>query len=98
MSGNFDWPVEILCAGNLIGKDQRQQIFRSHTLELRRDFTAAAPARNRQRPRGVPAPTNIEHWGAQQRLRQYIADSFRIQIIEDRVERKAVRWSQRQHD
>ena len=76
MCRNFYWAAQVFSARELIGKHQREQIFRGHPLQLRCNLPAAAPTRNRQRARRVPAPANIEHGRVEQRLRQHIADAF----------------------
>src|ERR1051326_94199 len=98
MSRNLNRASQVFRTGKLIREYQRQQILRSHPLQLWRYFAAAAPAGNGQRARGIPAPADIKHWRAQQSLRQNIADSLRIQIFEDAFQGKAVSWSQRKYD
>src|SRR6266850_2383603 len=84
------------CGQNFLG--QRRWFVHFAGDELSLDLAAAAPARNRQRARRVPTPANIEHGRVQQRLGQDVTDSFGIEILKNRFQRKAVRRPQREND
>ena len=49
-------PNDVFLARGYIGKDRRQQIVRTHALNLWRNFLAALKAQQSQRAIGVPAP------------------------------------------
>ena len=98
MTRDFDRPGQVFRTRNLIGKNQGQKIFRRHALKLRCDFSTAAPTWNRQRPRRIPTPANIEHGRIQQGLSQHITDSLRVEVAEDCLERKTMGRTEREHD
>src|SRR5258708_33619607 len=98
MNGDFNWARQVFRARDLIRKYESQKIFGGHALKLRRDFPSAAPTRNCQRARRVPAPANIEHGRVQQRLSEDVADRLRVEIAEDRLQRETMGWPQRKHD
>ena len=55
MVGDLALAREVLGAGDLVGKDRRDEILGTHARELRRDLAAAAEARQRQRHARSPS-------------------------------------------
>ena len=89
---------QILGAGDLVGEDRRDQVFRLHAQELRRHLLAAAKARQRERHAGDPAPARREHRRVEHRLDEDLPDAGGMEIARDVAELEAVRGGQRQHD
>src|SRR5689334_10248281 len=87
---------QVFGAGDLIREDRGQQIFGVHPLQLRRNFLPAATAQDGERTRHVPAPANVPHRRIEQRLTEQLPDSFRVEVMKDLVEWKAVRWTKRE--
>ena len=91
MVGDLSLANKVLCAGELVGKDRRDQIFGVHPRELRRHFLAAAEPGQRQRDAGDPTPPSDEHRGVEQSLDQHRPDAGRMQIVPHLIEIEAVR-------
>ena len=98
MVGNLALADEVLGAGDLVGEDRGDQVFRLHAQELRRHLLAAAEARQGERHAGDPAPAGGEHRRIEQRLDQDRPDAGGIEVARDVVELEAMRRRQRQHD
>ena len=71
---------DVLGAGELIGENIGDEVFGVHARQLRRHFTAAPEARQRQGDAGDPAPARQEHRRVEQRLDQHLAHARRMQI------------------
>ena len=98
MVGDLALADQVLGAGELVGKDRRDQVLGLHARELRRHLLAAAEARQRQRHAGDPAPARDEHRRIEQRLDQHLPDAGRMQVARDLGQLEAVRRGQREHD
>ena len=87
---DFPRTLDVLEAGDLIRKHDRNQIFGLVTLPLRRNFLAVTHALHRQSSRCIPAPSNFEHRRIQQGLGQNVSHRFGTQVGSYRLEFKAV--------
>jgi len=90
--------LDILEAGQLIGKNDRDQIVGVHSLQRRRHLATAAKALHRQGTTGVPTPAHVEKRRVEQRLSEDVTHRVRVQVVEDLFEVKAVSEPQREHD
>ena len=95
MIGNLDVAFDVLEARGNIGENRRQKIVAANTLNLRWDFLASLKAKQRQRAVGVPAPACGEDRRSQRRLLQNLLHTFRLQIVKNVAQRKAVLFGQR---
>ena len=95
MIGNLALADQVFRARNLIGKHCGDQVFRSHALQLWRDFLATAKARQCQRDSRVPAPARGEHGRGEQGLHQHIAHAVGMQIALHFFQRKTVAGGER---
>ena len=98
MIGNLALSRQIFGAGDLIGKDRRDQILGLHAQELRRNLLAVAKPRQRQRHAGRPAPARGEHRRGEQSLHQQRPHAGGIQIARDLAELETMRRRQGQDD
>ena len=98
MIGDFALADQVLGAGDLVGKDRRNQVLGVHAHELRRHLPAAAEARQRQRHAGDPAPAGDEHRRIEQRLDQQRPDAGRMQVARYLAELEAMGGGQREDD
>jgi hypothetical protein len=96
--GDANRSGEILGARGLVRKDRRDQVIGAHAQQLRRHFAAAAHPQDCERADGVPAPTRRKHRRRQERLRQHVLDTGRLDVFEDDLERKRVLVGEREHD
>ena len=94
----IDRAGHVLLAGDLLGKDGRQQIVGAHPLERRRRSLAVALAQDGQRAGSIPAPARGEHRHRQQRLRQRLLDVRRADEGEEVFQRRAVLRAHREED
>src|SRR5205823_9966230 len=88
----------VLGARYLFREKSREQIFGVHALQLRRNLLAAATSQHCQRTGGVPAPADIPHRRIKQSLTQQLPHAFRVQVVENLIERKTVCWAKREDD
>ena len=98
MVGNLPLADQILGAGDLIGEDRRDQVFRLHAQDLRRNLLAAAKTGQGERHASHPTPTRREHWRVQHRLDEHAAHAVGMEVTRDVAKLEAVRGGQRQHD
>src|ERR1700757_2553758 len=89
---------QVFGAGDLIGKNRRDQILGGHARELRWYFLSTAKARQGERHPRDPPPAGNEHRRIEQRLDQQISDAGRMQVAGYLREIEAVRLRQRQND
>ena len=89
---------QILGAGDLVGKDRRDQVFGFHARELRRHLPTATETRQRQRHARDPAPARDEHRRVEHRLDQQRPDRGGVQVARDLGQLEAVRRGEREHD
>ena len=98
MVGQLALAHEVLGTGDLVGKHDRQQIFRAQALQWRRNLFARAEPWQRQRGRRGPAPARRKHRRVEHRLNEQGTNAVRMQITRDLFEREAVTRRQRKHD
>ena len=98
MVGNLALADQVLGAGELVGKDRRDQVLGVHARELRRHLPAAAETRQRERHARDPAPARDEHRRIEQRLDQQRPDAGRMQVARHLGQLEAVRRGEREHD
>ena len=98
MLGHLAVAGDVLGAGDLVGEDGGEQVFRLHPLQLRRDLLAAGEARQGERGGRVPAPAHGEERRVEQRLDQDVERGRRMEVAHHLVERKAVAGRERQDD
>ena len=67
---------DVLAAGDLVREDVGEQILGLHALQLRRELSPAAEARQGERHGSVPAPAGGEHRRVEQRLHEQWADGI----------------------
>jgi len=73
----------VLEARGRIGKDGSHEVVGEHPLKLRRDFLAAAVARDGERDRRVPPPARLEHRRIEKRLDEDVLHRRGMQVAED---------------
>ncbi len=73
MVGDLAVSSDVLGACELVGKHNRHQILRLHTLQLRRYLLTAARTENGQCAGGIPTPAHGEHRCGEQGLGQHVA-------------------------
>ena len=98
MVGNVPLADEVFHAGDLIGKHTGDQVFALHPLDLRRDFSPAGVAWQRQRHPGIPAPAHAEQRRIEDGLNQRVLGAVAVQVTPHVIQLKTVAGGQRQHD
>ncbi len=85
MIRNFPVAYDVLEAGELIGKNRGQKVLRFHPLQRRRNSSAATLQRQSQRPRGIPPPSDREHWRVQERLHQDFTNRIAMEVTKNLI-------------
>ena len=98
MIGYLPLANEVFRTGELVGEDGRDEVFGSHSGQLRRHFASAAEARQRKRDPGNPSPAGDEHGRIKERLDQKWTNGSRVQIVHDIRQLKAMGGRQREND
>ena len=88
----------IVLAHDLLGEYCCQQVVGTHSQQCRWRLLAVGEAQNRQRPRGVPPPTDGKQRDLQHRLRKYLLDLGQRHVLEHVLERERQRRAERQVD
>ncbi len=88
MSRDLAVASDVFQAGELVGKNCSQEVFRFHALKRRRNFDPSALARQSKGTGRVPPPPDRKHWRIKQRLRQEVTYGLGVQIAENLFERK----------
>ena len=90
---------EVLGAGDLVGKDRRDQVLGAHARELRRHLAAAAEARQRQRHAVATQRQRVMNIGASSSAWiSSVRTRGRMQVAGDLGELEAVRGGEREDD
>ena len=98
MIGRLEIARAMLEARGLHGKDRRQQILGSVSLQMGWHLLPAAMPQHGQSPRHIPTPTNTEHGHGQQCLNEHIPRNRRLEQREHLLERETLLRTDRQHD
>src|SRR5262245_45972167 len=98
MVGYLAVTSDVFETGELVRKNGREQVFRFHALDRRRDSSAAALTRKSKRASGVPSPADREHGRIEERLDQKITDGVAVKIPENFVEWKGVLRAEGKND
>ncbi len=94
MVRNFPPAAQVFRTRQLIGENQRDQIFGVHTNEPRRHLAPASKALDGECTGSNPAPAHRKNRRVEQCLREYVPHGIRIQVTPDLFQRKAVYRSQ----
>ena len=96
--GHFASAAKIFLAGNLIGENMGDEIFRIHPLKLRRYPLAVTITLDGKRASSIPAPPDFKHRRIQKRLYQHILHRITLQILVHIGEWEAVHRTQGDDD
>ena len=98
MIGNADFTRQIFRAGGLIGKHGGQQIVGSHPLDWRGHLAATLKTKDRERPRGIPAPARSKHGRRQHGLREHLFHGGGSEKLENDLEWEGMLFAERNDD